>query len=123
MRKLATMRVVGPLARLAPEFRAWLVGQGYRSSTVEDQVWLMAHLSRWLEAEAVSPAEFDPVAVERFREHHRKECSHLTGPRGLQQLLAYLRDMGVVPQPALIATPRVKFCSTITVAISPESAG
>jgi site-specific recombinase XerD len=105
VRKLARMRVVGPLARHAPGFRVWLLERGYRPSTVEDQVWLMAHLSRWLEAEAVLPAEFDPDEIERFRVHHRKECAHLSGPRGLRQLLEYLRVAGVVPRPAGIATP------------------
>ena len=104
MRKLATMRVAGPLARHAPGFRSWLLERSYRPSTVEDEVWLMAHLSRWLEAEAVSPAELDDDAVERFQAHHRAQCSHLTGARGLRQLLAYLRGIGAVPEPVVAAT-------------------
>ena len=105
MRKLATMQVHGPLARSAPGFRVWLSEQGYAATTVEDQTWLMAHLSRWLEAEAISPAEFDSGAIERFQKHHRRECSHLTGARGLRQLLGYLREAGVAPEPTLRSTP------------------
>ena len=105
MRKLATMQVHGPLARQAPGFRVWLSDQGYAATTVEDQTWLMAHLSRWLEAEAISPSEFDTRAVERFQKHHRKECSHLSGARGLRQLLAYLRLVRIVPEPVSRSTP------------------
>jgi integrase/recombinase XerD len=102
--RLAVMQVKGPLAGHASAFRAWLLEQGYRASTVEDQVWLMAHLSRWLEAERLPPAGFEPDAVARFREHHRERCSHLTGARGLRQLLAYLRDVGAVPEPVAAVT-------------------
>lgn len=49
MRRLSISRVEGVLAPHASGFRVWLTERGYRPSTVEDQVWLMAHLSRWLD--------------------------------------------------------------------------
>jgi integrase/recombinase XerD len=89
--------VVGPLARYAQGFRSWLRGRGYRPSTVEDQAFLMGHLSRWLTAEGLQPWAFNAGAVERFRQARRESYSHLSGARGLDQLLGYLRGLGAVP--------------------------
>ena len=92
-------RVHGPLAAYSPGFRVWLAERGYRPSTVEDQVWLMAHLSRWLGAQGLEPGAFDAEALERFQHWRRERYSHLTGARALRALLGYLRGVGVVPEP------------------------
>jgi integrase/recombinase XerD len=92
----AVARVEGPLARYAPGFRVCLAERGYRPSTVEDQVWLMAHLSRWLAEQGLQPSAFTVDMVERFRRARRESHSHLTGTRGLDQLLGYLRGLGAV---------------------------
>jgi integrase/recombinase XerD len=93
---------------LAPHawgFRVWLAERGYRPSTVEDQLWLMAHLSRWLEEQGLEPSGLTVAAVERFRQARRECYSHLTGARALDPLLGYLRGLGVVPKPARLDTP------------------
>ena len=59
MRRLSISRVEGVLAPYASGFRLWLTERGYRPPTVEDQVWLMAHLSRWLDEQGMEPAAFD----------------------------------------------------------------
>jgi hypothetical protein len=68
MRRLSISisRVEGVLAPYASGFRLWLTQRGYRPSTVEDQVWLMAHLSRWLDGERMAPAALTDEAAERF---------------------------------------------------------
>jgi integrase/recombinase XerD len=53
MRRLSISRVEGVLAPYASGFRLWLTERGYRPPTVEDQVWLMAHLSRWLDEQGM----------------------------------------------------------------------
>jgi site-specific recombinase XerD len=99
------MRVEGPLARYAPGFRLWLLERGYRPSTIEDHVWLMGHLSRWLTERDLAPDEFGDGEAERFQRHRRERYSHLTGSRGLVSLLGYLREMAVIPRPSVPATP------------------
>jgi integrase len=79
--------------------------RGYRPPTVEDQVWLMAHLSRWLDEQGVAPAAFTGEAAERLQRARREHYSHLTGSRALRPLLGYLRELGVVPEPRAPGSP------------------
>jgi integrase/recombinase XerD len=105
MRRLSISRVEGVLATYASGFRVWLVERGYRPATVEDQVWLMAHLSRWLGEHGMEPSAFTDEATERFQRARRGRYSHLTGSRALRPLLGYLRGLGLVPEPARADTP------------------
>jgi integrase/recombinase XerD len=104
-KRRSVSRVQGRLAPLAPGFRVWLAERGYRPATVEDQVWLMAHLSRWLGEHALEPCEFTAEAAERFQRWRRERYSHLTGSRALRPLLGYLLELGVVPGPVVVETP------------------
>ena len=74
-------RVPGRLAPFAPGFRVWLAERGYRPGTVENQVWLMAHVSRWLGEHGLEPCELTPEAAERLQRWRRERYSHLTGSR------------------------------------------
>ncbi len=47
------VRVTGPLAPLAAGFKSGLIDAGYRSW--RPHLHLMAHLSRWLEGQGLSP--------------------------------------------------------------------
>jgi integrase/recombinase XerD len=98
-------RVEGALAPYAPAFRVWLAERGYRPATVEDHVWLMAHLSRWLGEQGLEPAAFDGEAAACFQRSRRERYSHLTGTRALRPLLGYLRGLGVVPEPVIVDAP------------------
>jgi integrase/recombinase XerD len=91
--------VVGPLAGYAQGFRGWLTERGYRPSSVEGQAFLMGHLSRWLTEEGLQPSAFSGDVVEEFRKVRRETHSHLSGARAIDQLLGYLRGLGVVPEP------------------------
>jgi integrase/recombinase XerD len=93
--------VVGPLAGYAPGFRAWLAEQGYSPSSVEDQAFLMGHLSRWLTDEGLRPSVLTGDVVEQFRKVRRETRAHLSGARGMDQLLDYLRSVGAVPEPSV----------------------
>ena len=105
MRRLSISRVEGVLAPYASGFRSWLTERGYRPSTVEDQVWLMAHLSRWLDEQGMEPAAFTDEAAEHFQRARRERYSHLTGSRALRPLLGYLRGLGLVPEPLASQSP------------------
>jgi integrase/recombinase XerD len=91
--------VEGPLARYAPGYGVRLVEQGYAPAAVEGQLRLMAQLSRWLDEQRFGEARLTLEAVERFV-RSRRARRRAVGP-----LLSYLRDVGVVPPPALVDTP------------------
>ncbi|MGH2845877.1 MAG: site-specific integrase, partial [Thermoleophilaceae bacterium] len=102
----ARVRVVGPLEPFARGFVVELAGRGYTSGSAVQQMYLVAHLSRWLEAEGLEPAALSPAVVERFCGARRAAgyMSQLTA-RALDSLLVFLRGLGVVPA-ASAAVPR-----------------
>jgi integrase/recombinase XerD len=51
--------VTGPLALYAEGFRENLLGQGYTWGSVAHQIHLMAHVSRWLQANDLELADLD----------------------------------------------------------------
>ena len=96
MRGPSVVRVGGPLAPYAPGFGARLLELGYASSSAEDQLRLMAHLSRWLDEERQESAALTPELVGRFLGARRASYVRLTSRRALSPLLDYLRGLGVV---------------------------
>jgi len=49
-------RVTGPLREYAPGFVAELARLGYTANSASGQMFVMAHLSRWLAGEALDAA-------------------------------------------------------------------
>jgi integrase/recombinase XerD len=92
------VRVSGPLASFAGGFRVHLVEQGYSLWSVQFQLQLVAHLSRWMEAEELDVAQLAPSEVERFLAERRRE-GYVTklSPKGIRPLLGYLDGLGVHP--------------------------
>jgi integrase/recombinase XerD len=66
MDRSAGVRVAGPLASYAPQFRGQLLGLGYSPASAATHLGLMAQLGRWLGAERLSPADLTPERVEEF---------------------------------------------------------
>ena len=96
MRGPLVVRVDGPRAPYAPGFGAHLLERGYAPPSAEDQLRLMAHLSRWLDEERQEPAALTPELVGRFLGARRAGYVRLTSRRALTPLLEYLRGLGVV---------------------------
>ncbi|MGH2698582.1 MAG: site-specific integrase, partial [Actinomycetota bacterium] len=95
------VRVTGPLAPYAEGFRAELIGQGYTPLSARNQLWVMAHLSRWLEGDQLEAAELTPARVREFLHTRRiKGYTKWLSERGVAPLLSYLRGLGVTPPPA-----------------------
>jgi site-specific recombinase XerD len=90
------VRVAGPLAPYAPGFGTYLLEQGYAPSSAEDQLRLVAHLSRWLDERREKPAALTPELVGRFLDARRESYVKLTSPLALVPLLDYLRGVGVL---------------------------
>ena len=94
--------VSGPLAGYATGFRQALIAQGYARRTIGDQMSMMAHLSRWLEAGGLdvkalqSAAEIDRFFAERRAGGHRTRVSRAA----LSGLLGFLSDHEIIGAPA-----------------------
>lgn len=104
----AAVRVTGPLTPYASGYWKDLAGQGYLPSSIANHLRLMAHVSRWLVDEELSPEELTPERTDAFLEARRAEgYSGLLSQRGLAPLLGHLRSQGVVPPvaPNVVHTP------------------
>jgi integrase/recombinase XerD len=101
------VRVTGPLAVFAEGFARELARLGYKPNAAADQLRLMAHLSRWMDAEQREVAGLTPPVAEAFLAARRAAGYVMwLSPRALVPLLGYLRRLGAVPAPALVpATP------------------
>ena len=91
------VRVSGVLQPFAVGFAAELARQGYTPRSLQTQLYLMAHVSRWLHAKDLDiadlPGQTQPFLQARQEAGYKQ---HLTG-RALRPLLTYLRDQGAVP--------------------------
>ena len=90
--------VRGPLAPYAGGFREDLPGQGYGWGSAAHQIHLMAHVSRWLEAQGLGPAALDEHLTRQFLAARRADgYAALRSARALAPLLGHLRGLGVAP--------------------------
>jgi integrase/recombinase XerD len=101
------VRVTGPLVVFAGGFTAELARLGYKPNAAADQLRLMAHLSRWMDAGQFKVAELTPPVTEAFLAARRAAGYVMwLSPKALAPLLGYLRRLGAVPPPPLApATP------------------
>ena len=93
--------VTGPLAEYADGFRAELARLGYTPLTAAGQFRLMAHLSRWMNAEGLGSQDLEMPAAERYFEA-RRSAGYVNERTvaALGPLLGYLRRLGAAPAPA-----------------------
>ena len=93
--------MVGPLEPHWLRFATELARRGYEPSSVELHGRLAAHLSAWLDREDLGAGDLAPDVVERYFAARRAAggASHRTSA-SLRPLLAYLRSVGVAPEPA-----------------------
>ena len=100
------VRVLGPLGLFADGFVVELSALGYTSGSAVQQMYLVAHLSRWLAAEGLGPAALSPAVVERFCGARRAAgYKSLVSSGALDPLVVYLRGLGVVAG-AEVSAPR-----------------
>jgi len=91
-------RVSGPLAPYAPGFVGELLGAGYRPVSASFQLQLMAHLSRWMQADGLATGALSDEELERFLAARRAAgYTNYLSPKALVPLVRYLRGLGVVP--------------------------
>jgi integrase/recombinase XerD len=98
------VRVTGPLAGFAEGFAAELARLGYKPNAAADQLRVMAHLSRWMDAGRIEAAALTPQVAGEFLAARRAAGYVMwLSPKGLAPLLGYLRRLGAVPVPLPVA--------------------
>ena len=90
--------VSGPLAGHSAGFRQALIAQGYARRTIGDQMSMVAHLSRWLQAEGLDVEALQSAAeIDRFfAERRASGCQTRVSSMALAGLLGFLRDREVI---------------------------
>jgi len=100
------VRVSGPLARFADGFRVDLIERGYSLWGAQEQMYLLAHVSRWLEVEGLELAALTPPVVDRYFVWRRSQ-GYLSGlsSKSLRRVLGYLDGLGVLPREDAVPSP------------------
>jgi site-specific recombinase XerD len=90
--------VSGPLAGYSAGFRQALIAQGYARRTIGDQMSMVAHLSRWLQAEGLDVEALQSAAeIDRFfAERRASGCQTRVSSVALAGLLGFLRDREII---------------------------
>lgn len=100
MTEPSRVRVSGPLAPYAPGFAEELAAHGFAPTSAGNQLQLLAHMSRWLEAQGLGPADITEARVMEFLMARRKAgYARWLSLRGVTPVLGYLHRLGVVPEP------------------------
>ena len=99
MRDPSLVGVIGPLEPFAAGFANELARQGYTPRSLQTQLHLMAHASRWLRAADLDVADLPRWTPQFLRTRLDAGYQHHLTDRALRPLLAYLQDQGATPIP------------------------
>lgn len=92
------VRLSGPLTPYARGFAEELAALGYARTTVTYQLQFAAHLSRWLDAGGMGPADLTGPVLDRFLSARRSSHASRVSMRALAPILGYLRRVGAAPE-------------------------
>jgi integrase/recombinase XerD len=97
--RVSRVLVTGPLAPFATRFEARLSQAGYTPLSAVNQMRLLAHLSRWLEANSLEVSELTRERIEEFFESRRaRGCTWFVTPRALGPLFELLSEREALPR-------------------------
>lgn len=96
MKESVCVRVSGPLARYAAGFAAELTAQGYTDLSLRNQLKLVAHFSRWLEAKRMEVRGLTRQKVAQYLRVRRRTRTCWRSIRGLTPLLIFLGHAAIV---------------------------
>ena len=99
MRDPSLVGVIGPLEPFAAGFANELARLGYTPRSLQTQLHLMAHVSRWLRAADLDVADLPRWTQQFLRTRLDAGYQHHLTDRSLRPLLAYLQDQGATPLP------------------------
>ena len=90
-------RKPGRMGPFIEGYRAWLAGRGYTPGTIVGMLAMAGGLGRWMDARGIAPGDLDRAAVTEFRDALRAAGRRwVPGAHGLDRLLEYLEDQGVL---------------------------
>jgi site-specific recombinase XerD len=98
------VRVCGPLAGLAEGFAGALRDRGFAPGSIRNQLWLLAHLSRWMDERGLALAELSGPGLDQFLCERRAASSWLASRRATTHLEDFLMRSDVVKPDALSPT-------------------
>lgn len=115
-RQTNRVQIHGPLHDDAEGFEAELVRLGFTPTSRMSQFYLLAHFSRWLEAEGTSLGDLTMLQVEEFLIERKATYTALFTLRALRPLLGWLAESGAIsadvargPRPPEDAAVLVRF--------------
>ena len=104
------VQIHGPLEEHVEGFKTELRRLGFTPASVVNQLYLLAHLSRWLEREGIGLQELTVLQVDVFLQERKATYTALFTRRALRPLLGWLAESGVIVASARplpwTATPR-----------------
>lgn len=95
--------VGGPLEGVTFRFEDELVRRGFTRKSLMNQLRLLAHFSRWLQAQGIAASELTAGQVEVFLAERRRTHTGLFSRRALGPMLEWLAGESVIPAAATIA--------------------
>lgn len=90
------VQIHGLLRDHAEGFEAELVRLGFTPTSRMSQFYLMAHFSRWLEADGTSLGDLTMLQVDEFLTERKATYTALFTRRALRPLLAWLAESGAI---------------------------
>lgn len=82
------------------EFCAMLIDRGYRFSTIQNKLWVVTSLARWMAKKDLLVIDLDERRVDEFLHLQRRRGRTCRGHRHtILQLIEQLRSAGVIPKP------------------------
>ena len=94
---VSDVAITGSLAPFAVRFRAALADAGYTPLSSVPQLRLMAHLSRWLDARALTAGDLTTERIAAYLCDRRSGHSQMHTRRSLVPLLGVLASEGALP--------------------------
>lgn len=99
------VQIHGPLEEYVPGFEAALLRSGFTPASVVNQMYLVAHLSRWLESGGIDLHDLTGVHVDAFLQERKATHTALFTRRALKHLLGWLTESGVIPPGVVVPPP------------------
>ena len=88
---------VGPLAADIDGFATRLKSEGYARKSAKSKLWLVGHLSRWLEQQGLEIEALDEPGIDAFLLTRGPGSVRQGDAKTVRQLLAHLRASGRLP--------------------------
>jgi integrase/recombinase XerD len=99
--KVLEVRVRGPLAGVAEDFRVGLLAAGYTPLTTVNKLRSLGYLSSWLEVRELAPCDLTEECIQEYlRERRAEGHGWEISTQALKPLLDLLASRGMLPPPA-----------------------